>query len=140
MNSNFVIIQQYPSSKTYADLFIRFPIGFHLIYGVADNIFSWERMLEFEAFLKNLDVPMPLIAAHLSVYAQFVCGVLFIIGWKTKWASITMIINFIVAIGLVHLTDPYQNKFPAIMMLSASIFILLNGDGCFTIKLLGKRK
>ncbi|WP_422860566.1 DoxX family protein [Flagellimonas sp. S174] len=126
--------------RKYGDLFIRFPVGFHLIYGVADNMFFWERMLEFETFLKGFGVPMSLAAAHLSVYAQFICGVLFIIGWKTKWASITMIINFIVAIGLVHLTDPYQNKFPAIMMLSASIFILLNGDGYFTIKLLGKKK
>nr|WP_298999705.1 DoxX family protein [uncultured Allomuricauda sp.] len=135
-----MIIQRYPSSKAYADLFIRFPIGFHLIYGVADNIFSWERMLEFEAFLENLDVPIPLLAAHVSVYTQFVCGTLFIIGWKTKWASIIMIINFMVAIGLVHLTDPYQNKFPAIMMLSASIFMLLNGDGYFTVKELAKKK
>ncbi len=126
--------------KTFADLLIRIPIGFHLIYGVQDNIFSWERMLEFEAFLKSFNVPIPLLAAHISVYAQFVCGILFILGWKTKWAAIAMIINFIIAIVLVHLNDSYSNTFPAIMMLCGSLFILLNGDGFVSIKKLFKIK
>lgn len=119
--------------KKYADLFIRLPIGFHLVYGVQDNIFSWQRMLEFKDFLHSFNVPVPLIAAHISVYAQFICGILFIVGWKTKWAAITMIINFIIAIGLVHLFDPYPNKFPAIMMLCGAVFILLNGNGHYSL-------
>lgn len=120
--------------KSIADLFIRVPIGFHLIYGVQDNIFSWQKMLEFRDFLENHDFIFPLLSAHISVYAQFICGVLFILGWKTKWASILMITNFLIAIGLVHLFDSYPNKFPAIMMLFGSIFILLNGDGTYNIK------
>ena len=126
--------------RQYADLFIRIPIGFHLIYGVQDNIIVWERMLEFRDFLANLRVPAPLFAAHISVYAQFICGLLFILGWKTKWAAVIMIINFIVAIGLVHLSDPYPEKFPAIMMLCGALFILLNGDGQVTIQKLFQAK
>lgn len=123
--------------KPFADLFIRLPIGFHLIYGTQDNIFSWERMLEFRDFLTNLNIPAPLVAAHLSVYAQFICGILFILGWKTRWAAAIMIFNFIIALALVHLHDPYPNKFPAIMMLCGSIFLLLHGAGKFSIE--GKR-
>ncbi len=114
-----------------ADLFVRLPLGFHLIYGVQDNVFSWERMLEFSAFLENLNIPSPLLAAHISVYAQFICGILFILGWKTKWAALTMIVNFIVAIVLVHTSDPYPVVFPAIMMLSSAIYMFLNGDGYY---------
>ncbi|WP_435623078.1 DoxX family protein [Flagellimonas sp.] len=88
--------------QKYADIFIRFPVGFHLIYGTQDNIFSWTRMLEFRDFLKDLDVPFALWAAHLSVYAQFLAGIAFILGYKTKWAAVLMIINFVIAIYLVH--------------------------------------
>ncbi len=34
--------------KAYGAIFIRLLLGFHLIYGVQDNVLSWERMLEFK--------------------------------------------------------------------------------------------
>jgi len=112
--------------KKHADFFIRGPVGFHLIYGSQDNVFSIERMQEFADFLASYQVVFPLVAAHISVYAQLICGILFILGKQIKWAALVMIINFIVAIGLVHLSDSYPQKFPAIMMLCSSIFLFLN--------------
>ncbi|WP_298546434.1 DoxX family protein [uncultured Aquimarina sp.] len=126
-------------SKKYADVCIRIPLGFHLVYGVQDNIFSWDDMLVFRDFLESYQFPFPLIAAHISVYTQFICGVLFILGYKTKYAALMMICNFIIAIIAVHLDDPYPNKFPAIMMLFGSFYMLLQGDGYYTIKILTNR-
>ena len=119
--------------KEYAPLFIRIPVGFHLIYGTQDNIFSWERMLEFQDFLAASGFPVPLICAIVSVYAQFICGILYLLGYKIQWAAIVMIINFTVAIIGVHLGDSYPASFPAIMMLCASMFLLLNGAGKFSL-------
>ena len=56
--------------------FVRLVVGFILVYGTQDNVFSNERMIEFRDFLAARRVPLPLLAAHLSAYAQFVCGVL----------------------------------------------------------------
>lgn len=120
--------------KKYADIFIRLAIGFHLIYGTQDNVFSWERMLEFKAFLEAHGMVFPLFAAITSVYAQFICGILYILGWQVRLAAVIMIFNFIVALLLVHFGDTYPNAFPAIMMLAGSLFLLLNGDGEFNIK------
>lgn len=86
-------------------------------------------MLEFRDFLGLFGMPFPLVSAIISVYAQFICGALFIVGWKTRFASGVMILNFIVAILLVHLNDPYPNIYPAISMLAGAIFILFNGVG-----------
>ena len=122
------------SLKEYADIFIRIIIGFHLIYGTQDNVFSWERMLEFRDFLELHGVIFPLVAAIVSVYAQFICGILYILGWKVREAALVMIVNFIVAISIVHLGDTYPNTFPAIMMLCGSLFLLFNGDGELNIK------
>ncbi|WP_425391166.1 DoxX family protein [Ekhidna sp.] len=115
--------------RAYADLPIRLTVGFHLIYGTQDNVFSWERMIEFEKFLEAFGMPLPLVAAVVSVYAQFICGILFIVGWKVRLTGLVMVFNFIVAILLVHLNDPYPNVYPAISILSGSLFLVLYGEG-----------
>ncbi len=119
--------------KSYADVPIRLAVGFHLIYGTQDNVFSWDRMLEFRDFLEAFGAPFPLISAVVSVYAQFICGILFILGWKVRYAGAVMTFNFIVAILLVHLSDPYPNIYPAISMLAGAIFMMLNGSGLISL-------
>lgn len=113
----------------YGALFIRLLVGFHLMYGTEDNVFSYERMLEFKDFLEEKGVPFPLVAAHVSVYAQFIAGALYIIGWQVRGAALLMVINFIAAIIIVHIGDSYQGTFPALVMLFSSLFLLLYGAG-----------
>jgi putative oxidoreductase len=115
--------------KEYGSLFIRMMAGFHLIYGVHDNVLSWGQMVEFANFLARYEFPLPLICASVSVYAQLICGVLFILGCYVRVASITMIFNFIVAIAVIHLGDAYPAMFPAIAMLASALFLLFNGAG-----------
>ena len=119
--------------QDYAPLFIRLPIGFHLIYGTQDNVFSWSRMLEFREFLDVNGFPVPLLCALVSVYAQFICGALYILGYRVRPAACVMIFNFIVALVMVHSGDSYPVMFPAIMMLFGSLYLLLNGPGRFSL-------
>ena len=126
--------------KEYGPIFIRLIIGFHLVYGTQDNIFSYARMEEFAAFLSAHHVPFPLFSAVLSVYAQFICGILFILGAATRYAAFVMIINFIAAILIAHLGDSYPAKFPALMMLAGACFLFLHGPGELSVdRLLARR-
>ena len=77
--------------------------------------------------------PFPLFSALLSAYAQFVCGILFILGAATRYAAVVMIINFIAAIIIAHVGDTYPNTFPALMMLAAACFFLLHGAGKLSV-------
>lgn len=126
--------------KEYGPIFIRLIIGFHLIYGVQDNIFSSERMHEFAEFMRVRGVPFPLFSAFLSVYAQFICGILFILGALTRYAAVVMVINFIAAILIAHRADPYPRMFPALMMLFAALFFLIHGAGKLSIDDLLERR
>lgn len=127
--------------KEYGVIFIRLIIGFHLIYGTQDNVFSYARMEEFASFLSARGVPFPLFSAFLSAYAQFICGALFIVGAATRYAAIVMMINFIAAIIIAHLGDTYPNMFPALMMLAAACFFFLHGAGELSVdSMLLKRK
>jgi putative oxidoreductase len=55
--------------SAYGILVLRLLIGVRLLWGVADNVVSWEHMVEFEKFLAQRGVPMTLFAALISVYA-----------------------------------------------------------------------
>ena len=88
--------------KDYAAIFIRLIIGSFLVWGTQDNVFSYAHMEEFAEFLRERSVPFPLFAAFLSAYAQFICGILFILGAATRYAAVVMIINFIAALVIAH--------------------------------------
>lgn len=134
------MLNQLDKFKEYGPIFIRLIIGFHLVYGTQDNVFSYARMEEFAAFLSAHNVPLPLFAAFVSAYAQFICGILFIFGAATRYAALVMIINFITAILIAHLGDPYPAKFPALMMLAGSCFLFLHGPGELSVdRLLARR-
>lgn len=123
----------FDTKKDIGVILLRLIIGWRLIDGTQDNIFSWERMLEFRDFLHQFNVPFPLFSAQLSVYAQFICGIFFIIGFLTRWSAIVMIINFLAAIYIVHLGDTFQQSFDAWMMLFASLFFLFYGSGKYSV-------
>jgi putative oxidoreductase len=115
--------------KEYGVIFIRLIVGFHLVYGTQDNVFSYARMEEFASFLSVRGVPFPLASAFLSAYAQFICGILFIVGLATRYAAVVMVVNFIAALVIAHVGDTYPNMFPALMMLASACFFLVHGAG-----------
>jgi len=117
----------------WAPLFIRLIVGFHLIYGVTDNILSNARMTEFSEFLNDHRVIYPTVAAYLSVYAQFIAGISFIIGYYIRTSAIIMIIHFSLALIIVHIGDNYTNLFPALFMLSSSFSLFFSGAGKLSI-------
>jgi putative oxidoreductase len=124
--------------------FVRLVVGFILVYGTQDNVFSNERMLEFRDFLAARDVPLPLLAAHISAYAQFVCGVLYVLGLFVRPAALVMVVNFVAALVIAHLDGPLEAALDAarlaLCMLFSSLFLLFNGAGALSLdRRLGRR-
>jgi putative oxidoreductase len=119
--------------REYGVIFLRLLIGVFIIHGVIDNIVSWARMVEFQHFLTARGVPLPLVAAHVSVYAQFLCGLSILLGAFVRPFAILFIINFVAAIVIAHLGDPFQRMFPALMMVAAGLFFLFNGAGPLSV-------
>lgn len=121
--------------KSIALLIVRLAFGGRIIYGVTDNIFSWEHMLAFESFLQANGFPFPLLSAVLSVYLQFIAGIAWVIGYKVRWAAALMAGNFLVALVGVHLIhgDSYLNMAPAIHLLAISGLLWALGAGQYSL-------
>jgi putative oxidoreductase len=86
-------------------------------------------MQEFEAFLAANGTPFPLWSAFVSVYAQFLCGALFIAGLWTRPAAVVMIVNFLAALAIAHRQTPFEATWPALMMLAGALLFLFHGAG-----------
>lgn len=129
-------IEQFLNSNKYLGLFfLRLFIGLRIIYGVIDNVISWDKMMEFSEFLNTNHFPVATISAITSVYVQFFSALLLLIGYKTQLASFFLILNFIVAILCFHLpiNDSIEGMTPALAMLFGCIVFLFNGAGKFSI-------
>lgn len=141
MLQNILQFDFFKTREEYGVVFLRLLIGVFIIHGVADNIFSWAHMVEFEKFLAARGVPFPLFSAHLSAYAQFICGLSILLGAFVRLTSIVFIINFIAAIVIAHLGHPFRQMFPALMMIAAGLFFLFHGAGPLSVDAwLEKRK
>ena len=128
------LFRWFEERREWGAVFVRVLIGFHLMWGTQDNVFSHERMLEFQGFLAQTGFPFPLFCAYLSAYAQFLCGILFMVGFAVRPAAVVMIGNFIIALLMVHAHDTWNGAFPAMMMLFGSAFLLFNGAGPLSVE------
>jgi putative oxidoreductase len=129
MFKDLVRLDFFKKYSEYGPILLRILIGAELIRGTQDNVFSYARMVEFAEFLGTRGVPFPLFSAFLSAYAQLLCGILIILGLYTRAAGAVMVINFIAALGIAHIGQPYQASYPAFIMLAAAFFFMLHGAG-----------
>jgi putative oxidoreductase len=121
------------SRKDYGAIFIRIVIGWRLIAGSWTYALRYSPIEEVSAYFASLHLPYPSLCGWLSVYAQFICGMLFILGYWTRLAAIVMIINFSVAIIAAHTSEPIKQAFAAWICLASSLFLLFHGAGKLSI-------
>jgi putative oxidoreductase len=114
-------------------LLLRLFTGIRLLYGVLDNVVSWSHMLKFRDFLQQFQFPFPLLSAILSVYCQLLAGILFVVGFKIRMAAILMIVNFLVAVCVVHWGQPLEAMTPPLFILFVSILFLFQGAGRYSV-------
>jgi putative oxidoreductase len=69
----------------------------------------------------------------LTVIGEFICPILIIIGFKTRWAAVPAALVMLVA-GLVHHSaDPFGTKEKALLFFVVFVSIMLLGPGKYSI-------
>ncbi|MGB5554688.1 MAG: DoxX family protein [Flavobacteriaceae bacterium] len=69
----------------------------------------------------------------LAVIGEFVCPILIILGFKTRWAAIPAAITMLVVVFKVHADDPFATKEKALLYLTIFVVIILLGPGKYSI-------
>ena len=132
-----------PGNARHADLgllLLRCVTGAFLIYQSHDNVFSAERMDEFEKFLTQFGFILPALMAPLSVYAQFAAGIAFILGLFTRLFGLITAFNFVVAVWMVHWNDPIPGIWPAAILIFLGLYFGLRGSGRYGLDPLFERQ
>jgi putative oxidoreductase len=114
-------------------LLARLVIGAFLIWGVWDNIQSAARMAEFASFLAQHGFPQPRWLAPLSVWAQFACGVSFVLGLATRWGGLLCAVNFAVALAMVDAKLGIRAAFPASSLILFGLLFATLGAGRYAV-------
>lgn len=114
-------------------LLLRLVTGAFLVWQSHDNIFSAERMDEFVAFLTQFNFIMPEVMAPLCVYAQFLCGLAFVLGLLTRWAGVITTFVFVVAVWMVHWPQDFPGWWPALILVFLGILFATLGAGRYSV-------
>jgi uncharacterized membrane protein YphA (DoxX/SURF4 family) len=114
-------------------LLLRLVTGAFLVWQSHDNIFSAERMDEFVGFLTQFNFIMPELMAPLCVYAQFLCGLAFVLGLLTRWAGVITTFVFVVAVWMVHWPQDFPGWWPALILVFLGILFATSGAGRYSV-------
>ena len=65
----------------------------------------------------------------LTAFAEAICGFLIILGLKTRWATIPLIIAMAVAGFIHHAADPFSGKEKPLLFLLIFVVLAITGAG-----------
>ena len=133
MRTDLLLLTPLARLADLALLLLRWVTGAFLVYQSHDNVLSAERMEEFVKFLVQFGFPMPGLMAPLCVYAQFLCGIAFVLGLLTRWAGLVTAFVFLVAVWMVHWAQDFVGWWPALILIFIGLLFATRGAGRYSL-------
>ena len=75
----------------------------------------------------------PEISLGLAIFAEVGCAILVMIGFKTRWATIHLMITMLVAAFYMHGSDPFSKKELSLLLFTLFLSILISGGGRYSV-------
>lgn len=82
----------------------------------------------------------PEISLSLAILAEVVCAILVIVGFKTRIATIPLMLTMLTAAFYAHWNDPFGKKELPLLFCLVFLAILVMGPGKYALDSLKKRK
>lgn len=87
----------------------------------------------------NFQFPDPIgfgseISLILTVFSEVLCSLLVVVGYKTKYAIIPLVITMLVAAFIIHGNDPWNKKEFALLYAVGFLAIGLIGSGKYSLE------
>ena len=75
----------------------------------------------------------PVISLGLATFAEVICAILVIVGFKTRLAVIPLIITMLTAAFYAHWDDPFGKKELPLLFCIVFVSLLLTGGGAYSL-------
>ena len=82
----------------------------------------------------------PVISLSLAVFAEVICSVLIIIGFKTRLATIPLMLTMLTAAFYAHWNDPFGRKELPLLYFTVFVAILIFGAGKYALDNLQRKR
>lgn len=110
---------------------LRVVVGVVFLMHGGQKLFVWG-FANVAAFMGQVGIPLPLLAAVVVTLVEFVGGLALVLGALTRAAAALLAVNMCVAIVTVHLSagffSPEGVEFP-LTLLAANVALVLLGSG-----------
>jgi len=119
-----------PNQVSLAVLVLRLSFGFLMIPH------GYDKLQEFLAGNHDFPDPLhvsPLVSHGLTVFAEFFCSILLVLGLFTRPALVILIGCMAIVSFSIHGSDPLGDKEHALLYLFAYLSIFLTGAGKYSI-------
>ncbi len=107
-----------------------------LVFGIAMITHGWPKFQKAISGNFKFGDPIglgPEISLILTVFAEFICSILVIIGLGTRLATIPLMTTMSVVFFIVHADDGFGAKEKALLFLGAFLVLFLTGPGKYSI-------
>lgn len=75
----------------------------------------------------------PAASLILTVIAEFICAIAIIVGFRTRFATIPLMITMLVAAFVVHGADPWRKKEMALLYFFMYLVLFFLGSGKYSL-------
>lgn len=81
----------------------------------------------------------PEISLAMAIFSEVICAILIMIGFKTRLATIPLMVTMLVAAIYAHWDDPFGDKELPLVYFTTYLGILISGGGKYAVDRFSKR-
>jgi putative oxidoreductase len=125
---------------SWVSLLLRIVFGLSML-----SAHGWRKLLKAVAdepirFADPIGVGEPM-SLYLTVFAEVLCSALLVLGFFTRGVLVPLVITMLVAIFIIHFSDPFAKQELAIIYTTVYVAIFVLGPGKFSLDhlLFGKK-
>lgn len=125
--------------KEYVPLIGRILIALPFIKFATDKIRNWDMVFEW---MQSIGVPAPALALGLANAIELIGAVCLIVGFRTRWAALTLALYLIPVHVLVHdfwaveaaeRASQIENFGKGMIIIGGLLFVYLYGSGAISV-------
>ena len=124
------LLSSFSLDTNVATLLLRLFFGSMFIY------YGYPKLVNYNEMLKMFGDPIGIgteLSLILTIFGEFVCGILIVLGLLTRLAVIPSFITMVVAFFIAHGQDDFANKIPAFTYLILSVIVFILGGGKYSL-------
>ena len=94
------------------------------------------KLLNFAAYSTKFPDPIgvgPQFSLILAIFSEVFCSLALIVGFKTRYASVPLLITMLVALFFVHGNDPWKKQEFVVMYIIPYLSLIFIGSGKYSL-------